>query len=706
MSTSHAEHAIGGYAIGVDIGGTFTDCVVVSPDGSIVGAKAPTTPHDRSEGFFASIKRAAEKLGKPMRELLGQTERLVHGTTTGTNAIVQRDGARTGLITTAGQGDIMYLMRGGGRTAGLAPEEALHVPSTRKPDPIVPKHLTAEVPERVDVDGDVVVPLDEEAAHKAIRHLVEDEGAEALAISLVWSVKNPSHERRIRDLVAEVAPGVFVSCASDLVSQIGEYERTTTAVMNAYIGPLMTRYIESIEAGAAANGFTGQVLFAQCSGGAITGEEARRAPIRTVNSGPVAGIVSSELLARRIGVENILLADMGGTTFDVSVVHHGEPLRRNTSIFQRYELAMPMLDVESIGAGGGSIAWIDASERLNVGPKSAGAAPGPASYGNGGTEATVTDADIVLGILDPTTFLNGRMQLRPELGEAAIQRLADQLGLGVYETAAGINRIVDSKMADLIRRMSVLRGLDPRKFALFAFGGGGPVHATAVAREAGIKKVVVPLPYVAALWSALGAAVSDVSHIYQEPHSFRYPVASAPINEIFARLEVRAEETLADEGLADLPHHLARSVRMKYAMQVHDVEVPVAPGLLDDDDMTKIDLDFGRIYEALFGEGSGYREGGVEITGVQVRVDCVTEKPPFVEHQPSEEGVTRSSRSVFWSELGNAVDTPVVKLERSTLAETIEGPALVELPDTVVVVRPGQSARFDRIGNLVVDTGV
>lgn len=705
MSTNPKSYTLRGYAVGVDIGGTFTDCVVVGPDGTIVGAKAPTTPHDRSEGFFASIERAADKLGLSMQELLGRCERLVHGTTTGTNAIVQRDGARTGLVTTAGQGDVMYLMRGGGRTAGLAPDQALHVPSTDKPVPIVPKHLTAEVPERMDVDGDVIVPLDEEAAHKAIRHLVEDEGAEALAISLVWSVKNPAHERRLRDLVAEVAPDVFVSCASDLVSQIGEYERTTTAVMNAYIGPLMTRYIESIEAGAAANGFGGRVLFAQCAGGAITGEEARRAPIRTVNSGPVAGIVSSELLARRIGIENLLLADMGGTTFDVSVVHHGEPLRRNTSIFERYELAMPMLDVESIGAGGGSIAWIDASDRLTVGPRSAGAVPGPACYGNGGTEATVTDADIVLGILDPTTFLNGRMQLRPDLAEQSVQRLADKLGLGLHETAAGINRIVDAKMADLIRRMSVLRGLDPRKFALFAFGGGGPVHATAVAKEAGIGQVVVPLPYVAALWSALGAGVSDVSHIYQEPHSFRFPVPAAPVNEIFNRLESLAEETLAEEGLSDLPHEIARSVRMKYAMQVHDVRVPVRGGELADADMATIDEDFGRIYEALFGEGAGYREGGVEITSLQVRADCVTEKPPFVEHLPDGEGVARSSRHVYWAELGEAVDTPVVKLERSTIAEGIEGPSLVELPDTVVVVRPGQSARFDRIGNLIVDTG-
>jgi N-methylhydantoinase A len=680
---------------------------VITPDGLIVGAKAPTTPNDRSVGFFDSIERAAGKIGVSIEELLGSCDRLVHGTTTGTNAIVSRDGARTGLITTAGQGDIMFLMRGGGRTAGLSPDEALHVPSTDKPDPLVPKHLIAEVPERVDVDGDVIVALDEEAVKVAVRRLVEEEGAQSLAVSLIWSVKNPSHERRIREIISEITPDVFVSCASDLVSQVGEYERTTTAVMNAYIGPLMVQYIESIESGAAANGFAGQVLFAQCAGGAITGEEARRAPIRTVQSGPVAGIVSSELLASRIGIENLLLADMGGTTFDVSVVHHGQPLRRNTSIFERYELALPMLDVESIGAGGGSIAWIDGSERLNVGPKSAGAMPGPACYGNGGTEATVTDADIVLGVLDPKTFLNGRMQLQPSLSADSIQALADRLGLGLYETAAGINRIVDSKMADLIRRMSVLRGLDPRKFALFAFGGGGPVHATAVAREAGIKKVVVPLPYVAALWSALGAAVSDVSHIYQEPKSFRFPVSAGPINDIFERLETLAHDTLADEGLLELSPRVSRSVRMKYAMQVHDVEVPVGAGALNDPDMDTIDADFGIKYEALYGEGSGYREGGIEITGFQVRVDCVTEKPPFAHRSASEDGgVTRDVRPVYWSELGELVDTPVLRLDRSTFNDSTPGPALIELPDTVVVVRPRQTAQFDDIGNLIIDTGV
>jgi N-methylhydantoinase A len=707
QSTSDSTRRPSGYVIGVDIGGTFTDCVVYAPDGTMTGAKAPTTPENRAQGFFDSIEVAADKLGLPLRSLLERSERVVHGTTAGTNAIVARDGAVTGLITTAGHGDIMFLMGGGGRTSGLAADQALHVPSTDKPEPLVPKRLVATVPERIDVDGEVIVPLDEDAAREAIRHLVEDEGAESLAISLMWSVTNPRHEQRIRELAAEVAPGLFVCCGSDLVNQVGEYERTTTTVMNAYIGPIMVRYIDSIEAGAAERGFPHRVLFAQCAGGAITGEEAKAAPIRTVQSGPVAGIVSSQMLARQIDTENVLLADMGGTTFDVSVIRHGTGLRRDVSTFQRYELALPMLDVESVGAGGGSIAWVDSSGRLNVGPRSAGAVPGPACYGNGGTEATVTDADVVLGVIDPARFLNGRMEIRPELAEQAIGRLAERLGLGLLETAAGINRIVDAKMADLVRRMSVLRGLDPRRFHLYAFGGGGPVHSPEVARQAGIAHVVVPLPAIAAMWSALGAAVADVTHVYQQPHSVALPVRAEEIEDIFGELESRAAGIVRQQGLDTLPTSIARSLRIKYSMQVHDVDVPM-PGAISPDDAADIADRFDAIYAELFGPDAGYREGGAEITSLHVQYHGVTAKPALRPLGPAtEDGVRRSSRPVFWAETGSSVDTPVVRLTGTGVpAGELAGPVLVELPDTVVAIRPGMTGSFDGYGNLHVDTGL
>lgn len=690
------------YAIGVDIGGTFTDCVVVDDDGAITVAKTPTTPLDRSKGFFDSIDRAAEKLGMSAADLLAESDRIVHGTTTGTNAIVSREGAVVGLLTTEGHRDVMFLMKGGGRTAGLPPDQLLDVPSTYKPEALVPRHLIAEVRERIDVDGDILVPLDEDHALQAIEALA-DQGAEAIAISTLWSVKNAIHEERLVELVQQALPGTFVSRGSELVSRVGEYERTTATVMNAYIGPLMVEYVQAIETGAAERGFSGRVLFAQCAGGAITGEEAKRAPIRTVSSGPVAGIVSSELLASRLGEPNVIAADMGGTTFDVSVIRDGLALERQLSVFQRYEMALPMLDVESIGAGGGSIAWVDGSGRLNVGPQSAGASPGPACYGQGGTEATTTDADVVLGLIDPNTFLNGRMTLDRGKAKAAIGKLAEQLDLGLLETAAGISRIVDSKMADLIRRMSVLRGFDPRQFACFAFGGGGPVHAAAVAAEAGIGKVIVPLPEVAALWSALGAVASDVSHVYQDTTEFLLPASGADVTAVFDRLESQAMATLEEEGFGDGEIELRRSVRMKFAMQVHTVEVPVGRGDLDDLAIKQIDQDFDQIYENLFGKGSGYRQGGVQISGFQIRVTSATPKPEFAAKAKSDTGVERSSREVYWSELGETVDTPVVRLTHQVLAGSLAGPHLVELPDTVIVVRPDQTGEFDDAGNFIIN---
>jgi N-methylhydantoinase A len=689
----------GGWSIGVDIGGTFTDCAVVAPDGAVYTGKAPTTPDDRSRGFFDAIAVAAEAAGLTLEALLAQTARIVHGTTTGTNAIVARHGARLGLVTTAGHGDVMFLMRGSGRTSGLPPDELLDVPSTSKPLPLVTRDVIFEVVERVDVDGDVVVPLDEAAVRAAARALLA-RGVEAVCVSFLWSIKNPAHERRARELIEAEAPGLFVSCASDLVGRLGEYERTTAGLMNAYIGPLMLRYVSAIEDGARSRGYARRVLFAQCAGGAITGDEARAAPIRTVQSGPVAGIVSSVHWAGQTGQRNLIAADMGGTTFDVSVIRDGLPLERDLSVFQRYELALPMLDVESIGAGGGSIAWIDASGRLNVGPQSAGADPGPAAYGRG-EQATVTDADIALGVLDPERFLGGRMRLDAARARAAVARVGERVGLDPYEAAAGIVRIVDARMADLIRRMSVLRGFDPREFTLLAFGGGGPVHCAAVAQEAGMRSMIVPLPRLAAVWSAFGASASDVTHVYQQSLLLELPVATARLLAPFAALEARAREQLAAEGFALSQTSLRRTVRMKYAMQVHDVEVAV-PDAAGEDAGERLVRDFERQYERLYGEGSGYREGGIQVTSYQVRAVGATTKP-------GQGGAARgrppveAERRVYWHELGRFEATRVLRGSGEMAIGAVTGPVLVELPDTVVVVRPGQTLRQDAQGNLLLD---
>jgi N-methylhydantoinase A len=705
MAHSAIEAPQSTYAVGVDIGGTFTDCVALASDGRVFRAKVPTNPRERASSFFGAIDRVAEEIGLTTETLLTRSDRLIHGTTTGTNAIVAREGARVALVTTSGHRDVMYLMKAGGRTAGLSPEVLLDVPRTAKPEPLVPRRLIAEVPERVDLDGDVVVDLDEVETRRVVRQLVDD-GAESIAVSLLWSIKNPSAEHRVRDIVKEIAPGAYVCCGSDLSSRVGEYERTAVSVMNAYIGPLMTAYIDAIESGVRSRGYGGRVLYMQCAGGAITGDEARSVPIRTLQSGPVGGIVGCAFLAERMGCHDVIAADMGGTTFDVSVLRDGLPLNKDLAMFARYELALPMLDVESIGAGGGSIAWIDESGRLQVGPRSAGAEPGPVCYGKGGSEPTVTDADVVLGVIDPNAFYGGEMRLDKARAEAAVKSLADRLGLDLYETAAGINRIVDAKMSDLIRRMSVLRGFDPRDFVCFAFGGGGPVHAGAVAREIGLKQVVVPLLDVAPVWSALGAATADVTHVYQDPRSLDMPASGGDLTETFERLEAKARGALAEEGFSSDEMRLRRSIRMKHVAQIHDVEVPIKDGVINEADVETIDTDFTRIYEERYGKGAGYRQAGVHITGFAVRASGLTYKPSLAEVSSNGEShVRRFSRQVFWDEFRAFRETPVVAMATGALAEDLVGPALIELPHTVVVVRPGQTARSDKFGNVVLELG-
>ncbi len=693
-------------SIGVDIGGTFTDCVVLDENGGVTTGKALTTPQDRTLGFFAAIEEAARKLGHSLDRLLGCCDRLVHGTTTGTNAVVVREGATVGLLTTRGHRDALFMMKGGGRTAGIAPDRLMDVSTHHKPEPFVPRTRVREITQRMDVDGDVLVELDEDGVRRAVRELVE-QGVDALAISFLWSIRNASHELAAKKIAIDEAPSLFVTCGSELVSAVGEYERTTTCVMNAFMGPLMVAYVQALEEEAAKRGYRGRVLFTQCAGGAITGEQTRLAPIRTVHSGPVAGVLSSRLLAQEISAPNVLIADMGGTSFDVAVIRDHEALARTTSMFERFELALPMLDIESIGAGGGSIAWIDSSNRLNVGPQSAASDPGPACYGRGGVEPTVTDADLVLGLIDPNRFFHGRMQLSAELAISAIEPLAERLGLSIHETAAGIIRVADAKMADLIRRVCMLRGLDPRDYTCFAYGGAGPVHAAAVCRDAGISRVVVPLMNLAPVWSALGAVGADVVHVFQSPEVMSLPVPGGSLTTVFEGLEDQAHSTLLSEGIDPSAIVLQRSLRVKHGRQVHAVDVPVSGGPLSDADVVAIDADFTRIYEDLYGQGSGSRDGGIDITGFQVRAVGRTDDPTLT--RPTNGSVRADAvheQQVYWAELGGFASTPVIEADREGLGtDAREGPLLVRLPDTVIVVPPGHRVAGDGKGSVVIETG-
>jgi N-methylhydantoinase A len=601
------------FICGVDIGGTFTDCVVLDGEGSITISKTPSTPDDFSVGFFESLRLAAEAKGLTLRELMADTATLAHGTTVATNAVVERRGAKVGLLTTAGHGDAILIMRAFGRVAGRAPADLMRLSAADKPVPIVPRSLIREIPERIDARGDVVVELNEAAARQAIAELLA-EGVEGLAISFLWSFKNGDHERRVRELVEAAAPDLFVTCSSELAPLIGEYERTVAAVLNNYVGPVTSSYIDKIQSKAKEEDLGGPFFLMQCSGGLTAAETAKSSPLLLLQSGPSGGVVGSQYLGELMGFENIIATDMGGTTFDMGLVSGGVPARTSTTIVDQYEYYVPTIDVKSIGAGGGSIAWFDeVRNALRVGPQSAGAAPGPVCYGRGGTEPTVTDADVVLGYIDPDYFLGGRAVLDREAAWNAVAKLGEQLGLDPLETAAGINRIVDHNMADLIRRETIEIGLDPRDFVIFTYGGAGASHAGTYARELGASTVVVPLADTASVWSALGVACSEVIHIHQ-----RDDIQAAPfdLRRVVAIRDLLHADTLAEftgEGFADDEVSLRWTADIRHRLQVHVVEVPFPGEDLDEAALERLVDDFTARYEELYGKGTAFTAAGVEL---------------------------------------------------------------------------------------------
>ncbi|PYM15593.1 MAG: hypothetical protein DMD81_14580, partial [Candidatus Rokuibacteriota bacterium] len=568
--------------IGIDTGGTFTDCVVMDADGRITTAKASSTPDDFSEGVMESLRLAAEGLGLTTEGLLRDTARLALGTTVGTNAMLQRRGAKVGLITTKGHRDVIHIMRGARGVPGLNNAQVLHFPESGKPDPIVPKPYIAEVSERVDCKGQVVVELNEEEAEAAIRKLVA-KGVDAIAICFLWSFKHAEHERRVKRLAERLAPGVFVCCSADLIPRWGEYERTVATVLNAYLGPVMSRYLGRLESRAQAAGLRYPLQVMQCGGGVIPAAESARRAFLTLDSGPVAGVLASQYLGGIIGAKHVIATDMGGTSFDVGLIWDGEPVASYQSVVHQYEYFVPRIDIRSIGSGGGSIVWVDdVSGTLRVGPISAGAQPGPACYGRGGTSPTVTDADLVLGYIDPGYFLGGRLRLDVERARASLEPIASRLGMGLVETASGAVRVVEHQMADLIRKATVQKGYDPRDCVVFAYGGAGPVHAGVYARELGAEGVVVPLGGLCSLWSALGAASADLLHIYEAVDIQPSPFDPARVMAHFADLEARGHAQLRADGVDPSATRLARSADIRYKGQINEVEVPVASGTLDE----------------------------------------------------------------------------------------------------------------------------
>jgi len=692
-----------GYLCGVDIGGTFTDCVVVDESGLVVTTKAPSTPHDFSLGMMAALEESALKLGLSLPVLARSIARLCHGTTVGTNAIIQHRGARVGLITTRGHNDVIHMMRGSRGITGRDIRRVVHFPESRKPDPIVPKRLIEGVSERVDCFGNVIVALNEEEVEAAVRRLLE-RGVDAIAVCFLWSFKYPHHEARVKEIVQARAPDVFVTCSHELTPKWGEYERTTAVALNAYIGPVTSGYVRAIDRTLAALGYAHPLQMTQCGGGTISAARAAEAPLLTLDSGPVSGVTASKYLGDLMGYANVITTDMGGTSFDVGVIHDGVPAFSYLSLVNQYEYFLPKVDIQTIGSGGGSLAWVDeVTGTLRVGPQSAGAVPGPVCYGKGGEVPTVTDADLVIGYLNPGNFAGGTITLDRAKAAQAIQTLADRLGMGLYECAAGIATIAEFQMADLIRKVTIEKGFDPREFVLFAFGGAGPTHAGVFARELDVQKVVVPQKETAAVWCAFGAAAADVLHVHEQVDIMASPFDLGHVNARLAALAGQGRQRLLREGVEPDRHELRFSLDVRHRGQINEVEVGIARGTLGGEDLDALRGDFFTRYELLYGRGSSFPGARLEIVTFRCRATAVTPKPQLRPAATLEDGVAAGartgSRAVWWAERKECVDTPVYDGQALRPGNRITGPAVIETPDTTVVVHPGQSMRVDRFGN-------
>ncbi|HEY0402861.1 MAG TPA: hydantoinase/oxoprolinase family protein, partial [Blastococcus sp.] len=504
------------YYIGVDIGGTFTDCVLVDQQGNHRAAKALSTKDDPVSGVLAGLERLADTEGIDLPTLLARTSRFGHGTTIGTNAVLERQGARVGLVATAGHGDALMMMRGSGRVAGRAIEQVFSVHGSRLPEPITAPGAVVEVHERIDASGAVVVTLDVETAVKEITRLIAEHRLDSIAIALLWSFGNAEHEQALVQALAVAAPDVFLSSSAEVSPRLGEYERTVATVLNGYVGPACTRYLGRLAERLRSAGLAEPFLVMQSNGGVLPAAAAAATPLGTIDSGPAGGLTGVATLARAYGHDRVVATDMGGTSFDIGVVIDGKPVMAEENVIDQYTYRLPRLDVRTTACGGGSLArFDDATGGLRVGPQSAGAEPGPACYARGGTAPTVTDADVVLGLLRPEAFLGGRMPLDRDAAITAMSGLAEHVGLSVEETAAGVLEINNMRAASLIRQQTLERGHDPRDYVLYAYGGAGPVHAFGYAAESGVREVVIPLGNGASTLSAYGIASGDVV-VYRE----------------------------------------------------------------------------------------------------------------------------------------------------------------------------------------------
>jgi N-methylhydantoinase A len=679
------------YRLTVDTGGTFSDFVYWNEDtGEIAIAKLPSTPDDPSRAILAGAQLLLDQGVAP-----ADIGYFCHGTTVGTNALLEGKGVKTALLVTEGFRGI-YEVAEQCRPHGSAIFDIFY----DRPPLLVPAHLTGEVAERVSAKGEILVSLDEAALRATVRELKE-EGPEAIAVCLLFSFLAPGHEERVRAIIGEEMPGCAVSLSSDIVPQIREYYRLSTTVINAYLEPILARYIGNLEARLSGAGLTTrQKYIMQSNGGMATFAASARKAVATVLSGPAGGITASVQTCRTTGLSNLITFDMGGTSCDVALIKDGEAAVQNRGKIEGRDIALPMIDINTVSAGGGTLARVDRFGQLEVGPQSAGAVPGPACYGRGGVEATITDCNVVLGYLGEDNFLGGKMKLDAAAAHRAIQtHIADRLKLSVLEAAEGIVRIINVKMQEAIKAISTMRGHDLRDFQLLAFGGAGPLHACAIAAELGMAGVVVPL--YPGVYSAMGLLMSDVKHDYiRSKMAGLAHVTAEAIGEVFAELQSHATRDLRDEGFAPGSIAIERALDLRYAGQGYEITIPCDYPLVADS-ITRLRARFDETHKQMFGHTAP--DEPVEI--VSYRLRGIGKVPPVAlpQHKPEGralEDALRETRKARFD--GVTLDCPVYQRERLDVGAHFTGPAIVDQLDATTIIPPGAQARVDAFKNILI----
>jgi N-methylhydantoinase A len=682
------------YVLGVDIGGTFTDFSLLDAEGRISLWKEATTPKDPAEAIRRGVRSLAEQADMSLDKFLDRLDLFVHGSTIATNTVIQRNGPKTALLCTEGFRDIIHFRD------GFKPDR--YNIQLQPPEDFIPRYLRIPIKERVKYNGEIEVPLDEASVHAAVQKL-KDTGVESVAVAFLWSIMNTGHEQRVKAIIEQELPGVPVVVSSDVLPMIREWERTTCTVLSAYVVPGIAQYMVELEQFMHGNGFRHPLLIMQLNGGSSTVNKILHRPIYTLASGPAAAPVAGLYCSQRIGMGDVITIDMGGTSFDVSMVTGGAPTLTRELRVHEMPVGVAAVDVHSVGAGGGSIAWIDKGGALQVGPQSAGAEPGPACYDQGGSDPTCTDANVVLGYINPDYFLGGRREIKPELSERAIEEhVAKPLGLSLPEAAHGIFRIINNNMVDAIRVVSIERGIDPRHYSLVVGGGAGAIHAGMLGRTLGMKTAIIPR--YGGVFCSVGMIVSDVRHDYMQAfatNSDRFDLEGA--NKVIADLERKALDDMIEEGFPEGEVTLTRFADAKYPAQIHELTVPLsAEGSLTEAHISEMAEAFHDLHERMF--SYSVRHSSVDLFHWRViahRAVKSPQTPELPETGATADKARKGARRVYFSDISEYRDTNIYDgdvLERGMI---VGGPAVVEQRNTTVVVFPGQKLEVNAYGDFV-----